>query len=201
LGFPMTVTIQLPSDIEADLVAQARDRGLELSNTWSGFSVGRFSAGGFALSPAERAAAWRESTRGLPHTPPLSDDAISRDSIYGDCGDEHPRRYQYSAAAYSARSSKPYVSGRECRKNCSPPVSRCISSCRISPSSGTWQRRPAPNNGLGFSVPLVLVRSRRSSDFSRSCRTHPRLTGNGGAWLSSTAFWEARSTTQSWWRR
>ena len=26
----MTVTIQLPSDIEADLVAQARDHGLEL---------------------------------------------------------------------------------------------------------------------------------------------------------------------------
>jgi len=26
----MTVTIQLPSDIEADLVAQARDHGLDL---------------------------------------------------------------------------------------------------------------------------------------------------------------------------
>jgi hypothetical protein len=41
---------------------------------------------GSALSPSDRAAAWRESTRGLPHTPPLSDDAISRESIYGDRG-------------------------------------------------------------------------------------------------------------------
>jgi len=51
----MTVTIGLPADIEADLIA-------------------------------ERAAAWRESTRGLPRTPPLSDDAISRESTYGDRG-------------------------------------------------------------------------------------------------------------------
>ena len=45
--------------------------------------MGRFLRG---LSPAERAAAWRESTRDLPHTAPLSDDAISRESIYGDDG-------------------------------------------------------------------------------------------------------------------
>ena len=41
---------------------------------------------GSALSPAERAAAWRESTRDLPLMQPLSDDAISRESIYGDDG-------------------------------------------------------------------------------------------------------------------
>ena len=83
----MTVTIQLPSDIEADLVAQARDHGLELSHYVERLLRGRvFPRAASALSPAERAAAWRESTRGLPHTPPLSDDAISRDSIYGDHG-------------------------------------------------------------------------------------------------------------------
>ena len=83
----MTVTIQLPSDIEADLVAQARDQGLELSQYLERLLRGQVAArAGSALSPAERAAAWRESTRGLPHTPPLSDDAISRDSIYGDHG-------------------------------------------------------------------------------------------------------------------
>jgi hypothetical protein len=34
-----------------------------------------------ALSPADLASAWREASRGLPHTPPLSDEAISRESI------------------------------------------------------------------------------------------------------------------------
>ena len=39
-----------------------------------------------ALSPAERAALWRESIKGLPPTPPLSDEAISRESIYDSRG-------------------------------------------------------------------------------------------------------------------
>jgi hypothetical protein len=83
----MTVTIQLPSDIEADLVAQARNHGLELPQYVERLLRGQVPPRTVsALSPAERAAAWRESTRGLPHTPPLSDDAISRDSIYGDHG-------------------------------------------------------------------------------------------------------------------
>jgi hypothetical protein len=83
----VTVTIQLPSDIEADLVAQARDHGLELAQYVESLLRGQVSPrAGSALSPAERAAAWRESARGLPHTPPLSDDVISRDSIYGDRG-------------------------------------------------------------------------------------------------------------------
>lgn len=37
-------------------------------------------------SPAERAAAWRESVKGLPQTEPLSDEAISRESMYSDRG-------------------------------------------------------------------------------------------------------------------
>jgi hypothetical protein len=83
----MTVTIQLPSEIEADLVAQARDHGLELPQYVEHLLRGQISPRtASVLSPAERAAAWRESTGGLPHTPPLSDDAISRGSIYGDRG-------------------------------------------------------------------------------------------------------------------
>jgi hypothetical protein len=39
-----------------------------------------------SLSPMERAAAWRESVKGLPQTKPLSDEAISRESIYSDRG-------------------------------------------------------------------------------------------------------------------
>ena len=83
----MTVTIQLPSDLEALLVAQARDHGLELPQYLERLLRGQVAPqAGSILSPAERAAAWRESSRGLPHTPPLSDEAISRDSIYGDRG-------------------------------------------------------------------------------------------------------------------
>jgi hypothetical protein len=81
----MTVTIQLPSDIEADLVAQARAQGLDLPEYVEQVLREQVpSRPGSVLSPSERAEAWRQSTRGLPHTPPLSDDAISRESIYGD---------------------------------------------------------------------------------------------------------------------
>jgi hypothetical protein len=37
---------------------------------------------GNALSPEERAIAWRESVKGRPDTKPLSDEAISRETIY-----------------------------------------------------------------------------------------------------------------------
>jgi len=83
----MTVTIQLPADIEADLVAQARAQGLDLPKYVEQVLREQVPPrGGAALSPSERADAWRQSTRDLPHTPPLSDEAISRESIYSDRG-------------------------------------------------------------------------------------------------------------------
>ena len=83
----MTVTIQLPSDIEADLVAQARAQGLDLPQYVEQVLRKQVQPqGGTVLSPTERAEAWRQSTRGLPHTPPLSDEVINRESIYGDRG-------------------------------------------------------------------------------------------------------------------
>jgi len=83
----MSVTIQLPPDIEADLAAQARAQGLDLPQYVERVLREQVQPrAGAALSPAERAEAWRQSTRGLPHTPPLSDEAISRESIYGDRG-------------------------------------------------------------------------------------------------------------------
>jgi hypothetical protein len=82
----MTLTIQLPPDIEADLVARARAQGLDLSRYVEHVLREQVPRSGSVLSPSERAEAWRQSTRGLPHTPPLSDDAISRESIYGDRG-------------------------------------------------------------------------------------------------------------------
>ena len=68
----MTVTIELPADIEADLVAQARTHSLALPQYVEHLLREQVPArAGSAPSPAERAAAWRESTRGLPHTPPF----------------------------------------------------------------------------------------------------------------------------------
>ena len=81
----MTVTIDLRPDIEAGLAALAAEQGVSLAHY-----LGRlFEAeipGRIPLPPAERAALWRESAKNLPHTPPLSDMAISRESLYDDRG-------------------------------------------------------------------------------------------------------------------
>ena len=83
----MRVTIELPPEIEADLTAQAQAQGLLLSQYLQRLLRQQVPVrAGAALSPSERAALWRESVRGLPHTPPLSDEAISRENIYGDRG-------------------------------------------------------------------------------------------------------------------
>jgi hypothetical protein len=83
----MTVTIQLPRDNEADLLAQAQAQGLDLAKYVEHVLREQVPPRqGGTLSLIERAEAWRQSTRGLPHTPPLSDDAIGRESIYGDYG-------------------------------------------------------------------------------------------------------------------
>ena len=79
----MSVIIELPPEIEAGLAAQAEARGVPLPEYLRHLLEEQASAGkGSLLSPAQRAAAWRESVRGLPHTASLSDEAISRDSIY-----------------------------------------------------------------------------------------------------------------------
>jgi hypothetical protein len=82
----MTVTIQLPSEFEAELASQARAHGLDIAGyveqvLRQQVATQRSTA---PMSPAERAEGWRQSTQGLPRTPPLSDDAISRERIYGD---------------------------------------------------------------------------------------------------------------------
>jgi len=83
----MRVTIELPPEIESDLTSQAEAQGLLLSQYLQRLLRQQVPVrAGAALSPSERAALWRESVRGLPHTPPLSDEAISRESIYGDRG-------------------------------------------------------------------------------------------------------------------
>jgi hypothetical protein len=79
----MSVTIELPPDIEAGLAAIAEAQGISLPEYLRHLFEERvYAATGRPLSPAERATAWRDSVRGLPDTPPLSDEAISRESIY-----------------------------------------------------------------------------------------------------------------------
>ncbi len=80
----MSVKVDLPPEIEANLAAQAAAQGIPLPEYLRQLLEERVSTRtGNALSPEERAAAWRESVKGLPEdTKPLSDEAISRESIY-----------------------------------------------------------------------------------------------------------------------
>jgi hypothetical protein len=77
----MTVTIELRPEVEASLASLAAEQGISLTQYVRRLLEEQI-PGQVTLSPAERANLWRESVKGLPRTPPLSDDAISRDSIY-----------------------------------------------------------------------------------------------------------------------
>ncbi|HZZ62483.1 MAG TPA: hypothetical protein VFE63_15170 [Roseiarcus sp.] len=78
----MTVTIELKPEIEAGLAAVAAAHGLALPQYVQKVLEGQVTPVGSGLSPAERAALWRASTAGLPISPLLTDEAISRASIY-----------------------------------------------------------------------------------------------------------------------
>jgi len=75
----MTVTIELPPEVEASLTAKARAQGLPLPEYVTNLLRKA------VLSPEERAAASRESARNLPPTPTLPDKAMSREGICSDC--------------------------------------------------------------------------------------------------------------------
>lgn len=78
----MSVTIDLDPKVEADYAARAAREGVSLAEYLRHVLEGHGSAGR-RLSPSQRAARWRAAALGLPETKPLSDDAISRESIYG----------------------------------------------------------------------------------------------------------------------
>jgi hypothetical protein len=65
----MTVTIDLRPEVEAGLATLAAEQGLSLAQyvrrVLEGQVAGREQA---VLSPGERAAAWRDSAKGLPNT-------------------------------------------------------------------------------------------------------------------------------------
>jgi hypothetical protein len=79
----MSVKIELTPETEANLAEQAAAHGVPLPQYLCNLLEERASPNaGNPLSPSERATLWRESVRGLPETAPLSDEAISRESIY-----------------------------------------------------------------------------------------------------------------------
>jgi len=82
----MTVRIELSAEVQESLAAQAQAQGLPLPQFVENLLREQAvrARQGAALSPAERVRIWMEGTHGLPHTPPLSDEAISRASMYQD---------------------------------------------------------------------------------------------------------------------
>jgi hypothetical protein len=93
----MTVTIELSPDVEAGLLAQAQAEGLAVSEYVQNLVRGQIAARtstnatprpAYELSPEEwvrKFEAWTESHAGL-NLPLLSDEDISRESIYADRG-------------------------------------------------------------------------------------------------------------------
>jgi hypothetical protein len=91
----MTVTIELSPDVEAGLLAQAQADGLAVSEYVQNLVRGQIAARtstnaaprpAYELSPEEwvrKFEAWTESHAGL-NLPLLSDEDISRESIYAD---------------------------------------------------------------------------------------------------------------------
>jgi hypothetical protein len=77
----MSVTIDLPPDVEARLAAQAAEVGVPLVQHLRQLLEEHAGASQpTRKTPEERARHWRESAAGLPDTKPLSDEAISRES-------------------------------------------------------------------------------------------------------------------------
>ena len=80
------IRIDLSPEIEAALAARAAAEGVSLPEYVARLLTEHVRDATGTLSPAGRAAAWREAAKGLPRTPPLSDEAISRENIYSTLG-------------------------------------------------------------------------------------------------------------------
>jgi hypothetical protein len=79
----VTITIELPPEIEASLAALAAEQGMALPDYLQHLLEEQVPARRSAeLSPGDRARIWRESAKDMPRTPPLSDEAVCRESFY-----------------------------------------------------------------------------------------------------------------------
>lgn len=84
----MTVTLKLKPELEAGLTAQAQASGMTVEEyLLAAVERALLPAPQSALSPEERAAAFEEWSANHRATPPLSDQAVSRESMYE--GREH----------------------------------------------------------------------------------------------------------------
>jgi hypothetical protein len=81
----MTLTVDIKPETEAGLLVMAEARGMSLEQ-YVGEVIESSVRPQSHMSPEERAAAWIESAKRFPATPLLSDEAISRESIYADRG-------------------------------------------------------------------------------------------------------------------
>ena len=78
----MTVTLNLKPELEAGLSAQAQASGMTVEEYLLSVVEGAVLPTPKTASPEERAAAFEAWSAGHRLTPPLSDYAVSRDSIY-----------------------------------------------------------------------------------------------------------------------
>jgi hypothetical protein len=79
----MTVTLKIKPEIEAGLLTQAQANGMTLEEYLLSLVEGAVLLKAQETSTAEeRAAAFEAWSAGHRPTPPLSDDAVSRESIY-----------------------------------------------------------------------------------------------------------------------
>ncbi len=85
----MSVTLEIPPDLAARIAAQAEEQGIS-PDAYLRLLIEEHETraqAGTALSPQERARLWREWAESHnADTPLLSDEAISRDSIYRERG-------------------------------------------------------------------------------------------------------------------
>jgi len=83
----MAPELELPVDFAAMIESQAEARGLSVEGFLHLLLEERESKAQRAkLSPAEKSRLWREWAASHRDTTPLSDEAISRESIYGERG-------------------------------------------------------------------------------------------------------------------
>lgn len=78
----MTLTIDLKPEVEAGLAAQARARGISVAE-YVGSLLEQLAPAGPQMTPEQRAAALSEWAKEFPQVPPLSDEAVSRENLYG----------------------------------------------------------------------------------------------------------------------
>jgi len=79
----MTVTLKLKPKIEAGLLSQAKASGMTPEEYLLSLVEASVISGKRALAPEERASAFEAWSANHRATPALSDDAVSREAMYG----------------------------------------------------------------------------------------------------------------------